>query len=314
MRKRLNLFFFIFIISFTFISCSNDEINMKKYKVTIVDNSNNDISYLNENIKEEFNILISKSPSEREVLDFIDEYIKNSDKEINDYFVFGFEKIQKTNINRRVNSFFRGNIQEMFSNEYFSNKTHILIKNRSDVSSVVNDSLKEFILEYLSTGYLIVGKNGVFYPEINYEFYSRYFDYITTKSKLYFELMQLEYGEMSTIDGKLNITWNEVFKRILLAEKYIVDYKDGEKYEDVYELYRKYIEIYLFGTVKTKVFTTNGSVKKYVKESYKDVYLDNLDSPIVQKLRDYFKLLEENNYKINESVNNYRNNIISGLK
>ncbi|BEP29716.1 hypothetical protein [Helicovermis profundi] len=301
---------FLILVIFLFSGCSNIENNTdKRYKVKVIDNTENEAIILGGDIKGEFNILLSKTPSEKEVLDYIDKYIVSSDSETNDYLIYGFERVQKKNIKRRVNNFFRGNIQEKFSEEDYLRKNYVEIDKIEDLSYLQDKELRSFVLEYLQIGYKIIGKNGVFYPEINYDFYLKYKKDLSLETNIYFELMQKEYASIVINDGSLNITWDEVFKRILLAEKYVTNYKSAEKYDEVSELYKKYVEIYLFGTPNTPAFDGNNKLKKYLKQSYDNVYLENLSSIFVLKLREYFKLLKQSNYYLDDVVDKYRSDI-----
>jgi hypothetical protein len=51
-----------------------------------------------------------------------------------------------------------------------------------------------------------------------------------------------------------------------------------------------------------------------LKESYFSLDLNDTDSKFIQTLKEYIELLEKNNYKLTDEVQEYRNGIYNGFQ
>lgn len=263
-------------------------------------------------IMSEFNALMLLDPSEREVIDFLDKYLPAVDEYYADKMILSLEKIQSNSLDIRQLNFYKGEIQDMFTAE-FGETYYKMLDTDEKLNSIGNQDLKDYIKSYLDIGYMIVRRDGGYYPQINYGYYSKYKAFASDEIDYYIDIMTLESASPPVISETMKITWDEVFRRILYYEKYLNAYKGSNRYDAVFDIYSRYIYLYLMGTEKTPAFSEDGTIRKYLKQSYDNVYLDNSDSQIVVSLRDYFKILEETNYRYTSNVSKSRTKIFENM-
>lgn len=152
-----------------------------------------------------------------------------------------FEMIQKKNLSRIEEKFYDSEIQnkiyEMYEPEFDLNK----INDRNTINMINDQELRELLLEIRSSGYKVETAEGMFFPIINYEYYQRYSFYVSSDMKEYIEIMTAESNKVPAKDAALVITWDEVLKRALSQEKFIIQYPESLKINDVKDLYIKNI-------------------------------------------------------------------------
>jgi len=192
-------------------------------------------------IEEEFNVLLENDNEISGILDFIDNSISTLSRENASIMINEFEMIQKKNLSRIEEKFYDSEIQnkiyEMYEPEFDLNK----INDRNTINMINDQELRELLLEIRSSGYKVETAEGMFFPIINYEYYQRYSFYVSSDMKEYIEIMTAESNKVPAKDAALVITWDEVLKRALSQEKFIIQYPESLKINDVKDLYIKNI-------------------------------------------------------------------------
>ncbi|SHJ95379.1 hypothetical protein [Tepidibacter formicigenes] len=254
-----------------------------------------------------FQRLIEKNVSEKEIIEFVNKNINNVSKINASDFVLGIEKIQNNNIKNCIYDFFEGDIQEKLIAQF---RYDFTIDNMEDIE---DEYVKNFIKKVRGKGYKVVMKEGAYYPIIDYEIYKQYSKYVTDDIKDYIYLMAKECNEISVSNKRINISWDELYKRAVESEKIMNKHSNSQKINEIKALYLYYVEIYINGTYNSPTFNyIDKKLRNEVKKSY--LGLDYEESELGKIIKDYLKVLDKNNYKLTNEVKKYKSFILENLK
>lgn len=299
--------------------CSNSKILYENI-VKIQHNSNivsNEYSQEQEKIMKEFNKLINtKDISEQEVIKFTDYNIKNVSNDNASKLVLGVEEVQNKNYEKRLNSFFTGNVQTKIAKAFAGKNSINVLDTMKDLDNIKDDELKKYLSEILQCGYKIITTEGQYYPIQNYEYLKKYNYYVTDDIKEYINLKALDSAQPATSDGAIVISWDKIFERALKSEFFLKKYSSSLKYKDIKQQYLFYAATYLYGTNNSPSFDyINNKLSKDILESYIKVSSDkSIESDLVIIVKNYLDILKKHNYKLTEEVENYRKNALNNLK
>ncbi|MCT4595698.1 MAG: hypothetical protein N4A57_15730 [Anaeromicrobium sp.] len=261
-----------------------------------------------ENIMREFDKVMAEI-TEKEIIEFVDNNIEGLSEENGTRLVLGIQQVQRRKIEDRVDSFFEVNIQEKMIEKL--DDTFTLDK----IDRVEDEELKNFLQEIKDSGYNIFMTEGSYYPIEDFEFYKKYIPHVSEDMKEYIELQAIETNNISSSDAALIISWKEVLDRALNHEKFINKYPDFPRVEDIKKQYLFYIMASIFGESNTPAFDyMDERLNEELKESYFSLDLNDTDSKFIQTLKEYIELLEKNNYKLTDEVQEYRNGIYNGFQ
>lgn len=309
--------------------CSNSETlykNTAKIQHDSNINSNESSQNLNNKIKSsqeqekimnDFNKLINtKDISEQEIIKFADHNIKNISSDNALKLVLGIEEVQNKNYEKRINSFFTGNIQTKIAKAFTDKNSINVLDNMKDLDNVKDDELKKYLSEILQCGYKIITTEGQYYPIKNYEYLKKYNDYVTDDIREYINIKSLDSSHPSTSDAALVISWDEVFRRALKSEIFLRKYPSSLKAEDIKQQYLFYAATYLYGSVNSPSFDyINNELSNELLESYIKVSSDkSLEGDLVEIIKEYLNVLKKHNYKLTDQVENYRKNTLNNLE
>ncbi|MEW6697350.1 MAG: YjgB family protein [Bacillota bacterium] len=256
-------------------------------------------------IMSDFRTLTEKSPSVEEVANFINNNIANVSKEDASKMVNEFEKIQKKNFPQIESMFAKDDIQNKINSEYKA------ITTQSDIK---DNELKELLARTKNSGYKVETAEGFFFPIIDYGFYKKFSSYVTPDMKDYIDIMAEESDKVPAKDAALVIGWDEVLERALNQEKFINTYKDSVKANDIMQLYKKYVTFALYGLNNTPLFSYD---TKTLAPKAREVYLNAVtnagDSEFLMTLGGFLDLVRNNNYKLTNEAEKYRENVINKL-
>jgi hypothetical protein len=103
---------------------------------------------------------------------------------------------------------------------------------------IEDEELRTLLIEARDSGYKVETAEGMFFPVVNYEFHKKYGTYVTPDIKEYIDLMAVESGNMPAKDAAIVISWEEVLKRALEQEKFILENESSIRRQEVKELYK----------------------------------------------------------------------------
>jgi hypothetical protein len=256
-------------------------------------------------VMNDFHALTQKDSSAEEVAVFINNNICNVTKEDASKMVDEFENIQKKHLPQFESRFSEDGIQNKINSEYKS------ITAQSDIKDA---ELKELLAITKNSGYKVETAEGSFFPIIDYGFYKHYSAYVTPDMKDYIDIMAEESDRVPAKDAALVIGWDEVLKRALSQESFINTYKDSLKANEIRQLYKKYVTFALFGANNTPLFSYDS---KTLDPEARDVYLNAVKdagcSEFLKSLGGFLDLVKNNDYKLTNEVEKYRDNLIEKL-
>lgn len=300
----------IFILSLLLSGCTEENTTNKgnKDEMQQQQEDNKEIQQNQENgVMEEFSDLTSNDPTEKEVINFIDNNIEKVSKDKGTNLVLELEKIQEKNIQKRSDRFVNNDIQKKMNQAFDKNTSSYNINNIKD------EEVKKLLQEIKSNGYKIMMSEGMFYPIIDYEIYKDYKSNVSQPMKEYIDIKALESNNIATSDAALVISWGEVLNRTIIKEKFIAEYQEFENIKEIKRQYLYYSMLYMYGTANTPAFDRDNKLNDKLKASYSNIDF-NKDSMFLNELEEYIKVLKENNYKRNEEVDKTRNNIFKKIE
>lgn len=256
-------------------------------------------------IMNDFYTLTQKDSSVEEVANFVNNNIFNVSKEDASKMVDQFEKIQKKNLPQFENMFNDDGIQNKINSEYKS------ITAQSDIKDT---ELKELLAKTKNSGYKVETAEGFFFPIIDYGFYKNFSSCVTPDMKDYIDIMAEESNRVPAKDAALVIGWDEVLKRALNQETFIYTHKDSVKVNEVKQLYKKYFTFTLYGLNNTPLFSYDSkTMNPKAREVYLNAAANAGNSEFLKALGGFLDLVKNNNYKLTNEAEKYRDNVIREL-
>jgi len=260
-------------------------------------------------IMEDFEDLLAKG-SLKEVLDFIEKNIPLVSSEKASNMVSGLKELHLRLLPEVEYKFYESDsLQEELIELYIAGEDI----NKAD--NLKNEKSKELLEEVLETGYKVETAEGSFFPVVNYEFYKKYKDFVTPDMKEYIDLLAVESNEPPAKDAGLVITWEEVLDRAEAQAKFLDEYKDSAKVDEIEKLYGWYLRYVLFGLDNTPLFEyQTNEMNMEAKGAYMNALDGSSRSSFLRILKDYMDIMEENGYKLTNEVEEYRSSIIKDFE
>ncbi|HHW30603.1 MAG TPA: hypothetical protein GXX20_02845 [Clostridiaceae bacterium] len=285
-----------------------DSTDNSSEKQNTIENNDNEQDDKENKIMEEYRGLFSGNFSIKEIVEFIDKNISLVSDENATLMVDEFEKMQKEYLSELEEKYNNATIQEELGKKYLSDFD---ISKINKIDGIENVGLRELLTETLESGYKVETAEGMFFPVINYEFYKKYSDYVTSDIKEYIDIMAIESSNPPAKDAALVISWEEILNRALTQEKFIIKNESSIRIQDIKNLYNKYMTFTLFGLNNTPLFTYD---TKAMDPEAKEVYLRAVEkveeSNFLKTLKEYVELLKKNNYKLTDEVEQFRKGIL----
>ena len=260
-------------------------------------------------VMEDFQALLAKNVSLPEIISFIDNNISKVSRENASMMIDKLEEMQKNFLPEMDEKFYKVEDLQQKMSEAFMQGFNI-----SKIYDVEDAELKQLLSETRDSGYKVETAEGMFFPVIDYEFYKKYSLYVTPDMKEYIDIMAVESNNTPFKDAALVIDWDEVLKRAINLEKFIAQYKDSIRLDDVKELYKKYLNFSLFGLDNTPLFSYDSKVMdSKTKEAYMGMLERSEESGYIRIMRDFMDIVKKNDYKLTDEVSKFRESIIENM-
>lgn len=300
MRKNEKcLILLISIILLLFLSsCSPKKSNSEKEISSLNTYEENNINKSEEEILIEFNNMIKEEKEPYELVNYIDENIEKTSKDVATIMIENFLKVQENYIEVYSDELFKDNRQVIINKIY--SEDNLDIKN---IDNIDDEATKEILKIILKGKYKIINIEGAYYPEIDYNKLKNYSKYLTQEITEYIEIKNIESENPFLIGTSLVITWDELSERLIGVEEYLVKYPETLRLEELLRLYGEYLLIYLEGVKDTPNYDyITKELYDDVLESYKKLIANNKGGITKDIIERYLSILEENDNKINEEV------------
>lgn len=290
--KMIGIILAVIIILVSLIGFTNDRINLAKEKKAMTG----------------FESLLDKEDiTAAELIQYIDENIDTVSKENAAMLVRGLEVIQKANLPQWEKKFENNALQKEMVRVYRENGWKL-----GDFNDIQDNELKAIVDEAISNGYKVETAEGFFFPVIDYSFYNEYHEDLTPDLVAYFEIMAVESDQTPVKDAALMISWEEILNRGLRQEEFIKEYGSSSRVEAMEELLKRYVTFGLFGCNNTPLFSYDSKqMISEAKEAYLNHPWDEGRGSFSALMKEYLKVLEENDYKLTREVDEFRKNAVS---
>ncbi len=255
-----------------------------------------------ETLMNEFKSLAAENTDIEEVAAFLTKNIAHVSKEKASQMVIEFEKMQKNNLSQLQTAFLQYDIQ---------NEINVGQQSITDDEIINDPELKAFLTKLKNSGYKVDTAEGMYYLIIDYQFYKKFSPYVTADMQDYIEIMAEESNHAAAKDAALLIGWDDVVKRALNQEKFILQHSDSVKADEVMKLFNRYVTFTLYGLDNTPLFGYDtGTINPQAKEAYLNALQDTSGSRYLKALNQYLEVLERNNFMLTTEVKNYREQIM----
>lgn len=250
-------------------------------------------------ILNQYNTMLKENKDGIEIIKFINKNIdifskNNAGKLLTSYEEYQISKLDS--INKYLKS--ENNIN-ILSSEVGKDPTENKIK------SLSNPNLKDYLKPLYESGFRIIYSNSTYACVVNYKFYESYNDKINSDIRDYFTLMNNDQNISNTLQNSDKINWNDISNLLLKIDNQLNKNRSSDKDKKVKEMYSEYIRLYTLGSSRFPTFDKNNILLKEVQSSYESVIENNKDSRLSDTLKGLIDILSENNYALNNQIEDY---------
>lgn len=189
------------------------------------------------------------------------------------------------------------------------NQTSLLDVKKEDINnpetygSMADKDLSALLGKLRKSGYRFENFEGSWYPIVDYSSYKRYSQYLSPEMKDYIELMAVESDNVSMKDAAIVIELDDLSKRLVMAENYIVKYAASPRIDRVKETYAGYLWNLLGGSNNTPIYDwETKAIKPEVRDAYEKFARENPDLVSTKAVRNWIEVLRDENFVFNDST------------
>ena len=243
------------------------------------------------------------------LIKFINEKISVVSSDSASMMILILEKNQQLDLTKLEEKYGNDKIQEKMAKNFRGDFSE------GYINSIQDKVIKDLLLETKNKGFKIETAEGFYFPVIDYSFYRKYQSNVTSDIAAYIDIMSVESDKVAVKDAGLMISWDEVVKRATNQERFIKEFSNSAKKEDVKQLLKRYLVFALYGTNNTPLFSYED---KLMLPAAKKVYLETVlsngnEGRFSRIMSDYLTLVKKNDYKLTQEVDDYRKNAIEGF-
>lgn len=236
-----------------------------------------------------------------EMINFIDENINIVGKENGDIFIYTLEdrigEARDKNLDRLLSRDQDGELMALLDGRQFLSEE---IGNH-----IKNKSLRTEVERLSELKYRVVMEEGKIDLLIDYDKFLDYSEFISDETDAYLNIKARLLNLPTVHNGNRNISYDDLAKRLLKYEAYIVQYPEAKRHEDILIIYRDDLVNYLRGSKNDPVFKENGQVDGKVLSSYRELSKDkeSVTAHVVRKYLNDLRLDENLEVRILSLIN-----------
>ena len=170
------------------------------------------------------------------------------------------------------------------------------------ISEIKNTELKDEVTKAYDNMYKLVNLEGEFYPIIDYSKLKVYDDNISGEWKEYIAIRAMDSDDIPFSDGGIRITFEDLANRLLKTENFLNSYIDGNRQDELLNLYENKLIAYMKGLPNTSIADPqdNGLISE-VLTSYRETA--NMEGYVTANIiYQYLEVIEENESVIDDKV------------
>lgn len=254
-------------------------------------------------VMDEFSALLKKQTvTIPEIIAFIDSNLTTVSSENSAAMLSGLEQIQKERLPQFQDKFADEQVQQFVAKGFRQGISD------SYLHTVQDKTVKGLLLEVKNSGFKVETAEGMFFPVIDYSAYKKYCSAMPQDIAAYIDIMAVESDKTPVKDAGLMISWTEILKRASDQERFIKEFGNSAKVEDVQELLKRYTVFALYGANNTPLFSyEDNQMTAEAKQAYLSASFTATNGNFSKVMSDYLSVLKKNDYKLTTEVQEYRN-------
>lgn len=219
------------------------------------------------------------------------------------------ESLQKDYMNQLANRFYNQDfIKSEFEKLY---KKNTMLTDFDDIKDI---TLKELLIDIRDNGYKLISIEGGQDIIIDYSIYNDFNLYLPEDLASYFTIMAAESDQVPAMDAALVIKWEEVVRRALAQEQFLLLHYKSQKWIEMQALYKRYISFVFLGLPNTPGYTFGTKIiNPELKKSLMKVAEGKYNTQLEKAISGYLKVLSKNKYTFTKEVEQFRENAAAAL-
>ncbi|KIL35911.1 hypothetical protein SD71_11050 [Cohnella kolymensis] len=197
---------------------------------------------------------------------------------------------------RVMESYYEKNLNEAAERLQAENVQQQLLKlswpfTEDQLTGIEDKSVRMLVEQTLAGGYKLDTAEGMVFPVVDYGKLLINGEQVSTAMKAYLSLMAMESDARSASDAALVITWDELTKRTLAAESYVMTFPDSPERQKAEDRFIQYLQYYLTGMDNTPIFGTGYKVLPDLKTHYEQTAVAHSGTITGQLTRELLDIL-----------------------
>ncbi len=246
---------------------------------------------------EDYKLMLFDGYSTVRAQEFLKENIKYFSVEKADQAILELEKRIKENQNYYINQVMDEDAQNAILMAYN------VEENSFSMDDFDNDDYRALAQLILDNGYKFFPEEGLFYPILDYRRLQMYDKFTSDEIRSYLELLARDSDAPSTSDAHLNIMVEELSERLLMAEKHLTSFPEGQTFETVYDAYKMYMQFYTVSMAYMGGFDVETrDISEDLLNSYETFVKENSETVSAAIINEYLEELKHHGNKIDNHV------------
>jgi len=252
-----------------------------------------------EELKTRFNELKNNGEDLTKILKFLDENIALADQPLADEMVYFAFQTGGKNLEKFTDNYADNDIQNTIYEE-FEGSTDL-----NQLKTSKNKKLADLAQETIDRKYKLYNVEGFIMPLVDYKAYSSYRQYLSKEMNDYTDIMQAESDNPSAVDAGMAIPMEDFIDRIIKSYKFVSDYPDSPRAEQVNNMKKGKIWVYFAGIDNTPVFDMDGKIYPERLKDFRDTQKKYDGTEFGNLLKEYLDLLNQENYQRTQAISDY---------
>ncbi|MFS0724102.1 hypothetical protein [Paenibacillus sp. 1P07SE] len=223
--------------------------------------------------------------------------------------VLRLENALKRNLPAIEERFFASSIQETIGSVYQPGFGF------GDVRSRISDTGVQQLLNQASAqGYKLETAEGMYYPIINYSIFREFQEHVNEDIRTYINIMAEESKQASVKDAALVIGYQQLVRRTLAMEQFVLKFPNSNRTADVKERFELYKSFTFYGTNNTPLFDyETKAMKENARTGYTNIlqWVSVESSPYLDTLAEFMDLAAANDYQETAEIRDFVRNQVS---
>lgn len=242
-------------------------------------------------VLQQLQVTVSQAKEARDVTAFLDEHLKQVDAKTADQMFLALESFYESHVSV-VNDHFRNLLQQ----PGVTDKLYAL-DYPYDFNKIQNDDkLKQWLLTQTAGKLTLMATSDMsLYWQVDYPaLQAAYGNFLSNDLKEYLAIQATEGNKAYAGDGGLQISREDLGKRLMTAENYLTVYPAGLKKSQIQTLYTDYLKAYLSDYRYDAIDESTMKLLPAVKKNYQSFVKTRPDSKTADIVTAYVSLLQEN--------------------